>query len=117
MKLTVSKVIGLFFAVVHLVSFALFSVMMNYGSQDAMAGMLWGFWKTVDFPVSLLAFYGFIPPPIEWSISIFLKFIYPYFIHGVLGTIWWFFIPVVIGSIFNKLLKKDRGSTGSGKID
>jgi hypothetical protein len=85
----------------------LFSIMMNVGSQDAMSGMLWGLWKTVDFPVSLLAFYGFVPVPLDWSFANFVKFIFPYIVHGVIGTIWWFFIPVVIGSIFSKLLKKD----------
>ncbi len=108
MKLTVARVIGLLFAIVHFGSFVLFSLIMNFQSQDAMAGMLWGLWRTVDFPISLLAFYGFIPPPMEWSSSILLRFIYPYVVHGVLGTIWWFFIPVIIGNIFNKLLKKDH---------
>jgi hypothetical protein len=110
MKLTTSKFIGLLFAIVHFLLFVVFSIKMNFGSQDAMSGMLWGLWKTVDFPVSLLAFYGFIPAPIEWSFSILVKFIYPYFIHGVLGTIWWFFIPVIIGDIFNKLLNPSNAS-------
>jgi hypothetical protein len=105
MKLTASKLIGLLFAIAHFVVFVIFSIKMNLGSQDPMAGMLWGLWKTVDFPISLLAFYGFISAPIEWSFSIFVRFIYPYFVHGMLGTIWWFFIPVIIGRIFNKLLK------------
>jgi len=106
MKFTISRFIGLFFAVIHLMLFTMFSIKMNYGSQDAMSGMLWELWKTVDYPISLLAFYGFISAPIEWDISILVKYIYPYFVHGVLGTIWWFFIPVVIGGIFNKLLIK-----------
>jgi hypothetical protein len=106
MKLTTSKVIGLLLAVIHLVLFVLFSVVMNFGSQDAMAGMLWGLWKTVDFPVSLLAFYGFMPVPIEWSLPLFVKFIFPYLVHGVLGTIWWFFIPIFIGGILHKLLPR-----------
>ena len=104
MKLTTSKLIGLLFAIVHFTLFVMFSIEMNFGSQDAMAGMLWGLWKTLDFPVSLLAFYGFIPAPIEWSFPILVEFIYPYFVHGVLGTIWWFSVPVMIGIIFNKLL-------------
>ncbi len=103
MKLTASRLIGIFFAIVHFALFVIFSVKMNLGSQDAMAGMLWGLWETVDFPVSLLAFYGFIPVPIEWSFSVLVGYIYPYFVHGVLGTIWWFFIPIIIGSIFNKI--------------
>jgi len=104
MKLTVSRLIGIFFATVHFALFVIFSFKMNFGSQDSMAGMLWGLWNTVDFPVSLLAFYGFIPTPIEWSFSVLVEYIYPYFVHGVLGTIWWFFIPAIIGSIFNKML-------------
>ena len=108
MKYTVSRFIGMFFAVIHLMLFTMFSINMNYGSQDAMSGMLWGLWKTVDFPVSLLAYYGFIPAPMQWGLSTFIRFIYPYFVYGVLGTIWWFFVPIMIGSVFNKMLKKNK---------
>jgi len=104
MNFTTSKFIGLLLSIGHVVLFVVFSVKMNFGSQDAMSGILWGIWRIIDFPVSLLAFYGFIPAPLEWSFTILMKFIYPYFIHGIIGTIWWFFIPVIIGCVFNKLL-------------
>ncbi|RLA04094.1 MAG: hypothetical protein DRQ45_01575 [Gammaproteobacteria bacterium] len=107
MKFTTSRFIGLFLAAIHLMLFTLFSIKMYYGSQDAMSGMLWGLWEAVDFPVSLLAHYGFISVPIQWSFLTFVRFIYPYFVYGVLGTIWWFLIPVMIGGLFNKLLKKN----------
>ena len=107
MKFTISRIIALFFAVIHLILFALFSIKMNFGSHDAMSGMLWGLWETVDYPVSLLAYYGFVSLPLQWSFSSFITFIYPYFVHGVLGTIWWFFIPIMIASVSNKLLKKN----------
>lgn len=103
MKLSPSKVIGAFLAVVHFALFMLFSITTNIGSKDAMSGMLWGLWKTVDFPISLLAFYGFVPMPLEWNIATFWKFVYPYLVHGIIGTIWWFFIPVLIGGISTRL--------------
>ena len=111
MNFTTSKFLGLLLSLGHFVLFVVFSVKMNIGSQDAMSGILWDIWRTIDFPVSLLAFYGFIPAPLEWSFTILVKFIYPYFIHGVIGTVWWFFIPVIIGYVFNKLLGLRSTST------
>lgn len=101
-KITLSHYIGLLFAAVHFLLFLIFSILMNFGSQDAMSGMLWGIWKTADFPVSLLAIYGFTPSPAVWDLLNFIKFIFPYFIHGVLGTIWWYLLPRILALVFFK---------------
>jgi len=113
MKLTPAKIIGVFLSVVHFVLFALFSITMNIGSQDAMAGMLWGVWKSIDFPISLFAYYGFVPTPMEWNSVYFVIFIYPYIVHGIFGTVWWFFIPMIIGNVFNSLLNVQSQKSGS----
>jgi len=107
-KLTPAKVFGTIFAVAHLFLFVLFSIKMNFGSQDAMSGMLWGIWRTVDFPVSLAAFYGFVPTPLEWDLTTTLRFVYPYVVHGIFGTAWWFFVPALIGTLFNKVLGANK---------
>lgn len=107
-RLTPARVFGLILAVVHLVLFVSFSVRMNFGSQDAMSGMLWGIWRTLDFPVSLAAFYGFLPAPLEWNAVTTLKFVYPYLVHGILGTAWWFLIPLLVAGFFNRILRLRR---------
>lgn len=99
-----SKIFGILFAAVHLVLFTGFSIRMHLGSHDAMSGMLWGIWKPVDFPVSLLAYYGFVPTPREWGLTSLIAFTYPYFVHGVLGTVWWYFIPRIMGFAFSKIM-------------
>jgi len=108
MNLTPAKLIGIVLASIHLVLFVLFSFEMNFGSQDAMSGMLWGIWRTLDFPVSLAAFYGFVPVPIEWNVATTIEFIYPYLIHGIVGTVWWFFVPVLAGVLFNRVLHTNK---------
>ncbi|HTF96320.1 MAG TPA: hypothetical protein VL995_09325 [Cellvibrio sp.] len=56
---------------------------------------VWAFWFLIDFPVSTLFFVLFYPlhylneaiPSLKWLLYP------PYFVHGVLGTIWWFYLP------------------------
>ena len=114
--MSLAKKIGVGIAAVHLAAFVLFALYL-YLSTEGQARLLWTLWLPLDFPVSLVVIKGFDLISPDSHIGSFVRMWLPYFVHGVLGTIWWFFIPVVIDSIFNKLLKKDRGSTGSGKID
>ena len=110
--MSLAKKIGVGFAAVHLVAFVLFALYL-YLATEGQARLLWTLWLPLDFPVSLVVIKGFDLFSPDSQIGSFVRMWLPYFVHGVLGAIWWFFIPVVIGSIFNKLLKKDRGSTGS----
>jgi len=110
MKLSISRVIGIVLSMTHLALFIGFSIVINLGTQDAASGLLWGIWKTVDFPVSLLAFYGFVPVPLEWTVKAVVLFVYPYVVHGVLGTFWWFLIPVAIGKGAHTLIGRELRS-------
>ena len=74
------------FAIFHLVAFFAFLVYLSdVAARDGQAQLLWIFWLVGDFPVSLLVFVakavGFRS---IWTL---------YFIHGVVGTIWWYFLP------------------------
>lgn len=87
---------GLVFASVHLFFFVgyVFYVA-SVAQRDGQAQLLWIFWLLIDFPVSLLIF-------VAQSIGLTsVKTIY--FIHGGLGTIWWYFLPSII---FRTSLKK-----------
>ncbi len=85
------------FSVVHVVLFLLMCLAIN-ASDDGQAPMNWGIFAFLDFPISLLYFY-------DWPIfkqSILATIFYPpYFIHGLLGVIWWYLVGVFIVKLIN----------------
>jgi hypothetical protein len=102
-----AKKIGIGFAVVHLVAFIIFALYLQL-STEGQAWLLWTLWLPLDFPVSLIILKGFDLIPPDSLPGRAVRTWLPYLVHGVLGTIWWFFIPVVIGGIFNRLRREDR---------
>ena len=100
-----AKKVGLVFAVLHLIAFFLFVIYLNL-STDGQSRLLWTLWLTPDFPVSLFMMVGFDVISPDSQIGGFIRTWLPYLVHGVLGTIWWFFVPILIGSIFTKILGK-----------
>jgi len=87
---------GLWFGFLHLLFFIIFLLyVLALNGRDGQAHMLWIVWTFIDMPISFIFFF---------SEEIGIKSIYfLYFIHGVLGTIWWYFIPAII---FKFQLKK-----------
>lgn len=75
-------------------------------SSDSQAHMVWFFFLFIDFPVSLL--YTFAQSfSMMRDIPVFGWFLYPpYIIHGILGTIWWYFVARFITSLVDKKSKK-----------
>jgi hypothetical protein len=68
---------------------------------------VWGVWIVIDFPISILNIVLYNP-----LISLQAKFpaleyvLYPpYFIHGLLGTVWWFYLPRIYYKIKNRKIK------------
>ena len=102
--MSVAKKIGVGFAVVHIAVFVLFVLYLQL-STEGQARLLWSLWLPLDFPVSLLVIFGFDLISYDSQFGSFVGTWLPYFVHGVLGTMWWFLIPIVIGRIFNRLLK------------
>jgi hypothetical protein len=102
--MSLTKKFGVGFALIHLLLFFLF-VLYLYLSTEGQARLLWALWLPIDFPVSLIVIVGFDLIPSDGHFGGFIRTWLPYFVHGVLGTIWWFFIPVLLGNAF-KLLKK-----------
>jgi len=78
--------VGVRFAVLHI--FAFLVSVACVGLMEGWAGVfIWPVWAIVDFPCSLLYYF---------YQSINKTFFYPpYFIHGVVGTIWWCLIPTI----------------------
>jgi hypothetical protein len=89
---------GLALAVIH---FALFSMTVGYTllSSQEQASLVLAFWVVADLPVSLIDFvfpktYMLWVDSLSKSSQVFGNLFYPpYFVHGVLGTLWWFFLP------------------------
>jgi len=57
--------------------------------------LLWIYWLFADFPVSLLVIAGwwFMDPDSQYGAV--LGYYLPYLVHGLLGAVWWYYIPVV----------------------
>lgn len=105
--MSLAKKIGVGFASAHLVAFILFTLYLHL-STEGQARLLWTLWLPLDFPVSLFVIKGFDLISPDSQLGSFVRMWLPYFVHGVLGAIWWYFIPVLIGSALNNLLKKDH---------
>lgn len=102
--MSLAKKIGVIFSGAHLIAFILF-VLYLHQSHEEQSRLLWTLWLPLDFPVSLLVITGFDLIPHDQLGSIVRTWL-PYFVHGILGTIWWFFIPVVVSSVFSRLFRK-----------
>jgi len=89
MNMNMQKKIGLLFAIIHLTAFFWFlSYLGDLSGRDGQGPLLWVYWLVIDFPVSLLVILLF-------AVDITSHYVM-YIVHGVLGTIWWLFLPTVL---------------------
>ncbi len=93
----ITSKIGLGLAIIHLVSFVLLALYVR-NLPDPQAPLLFVAFVFVDLPVSLL---DLLFASFHLHLSSLEKpafeFLYPpYFIHGLLGTIWWYFLPRLV---------------------
>jgi uncharacterized membrane protein YhaH (DUF805 family) len=92
---TIVAKIGLPLAVVHLIAFVTFALYVRR-LHDPQAPLLLIVFLVIDFPVSLLDLLlaSFHLHVSAGGQSWFAELLYPpYLIHGVLGTVWWYFVP------------------------
>lgn len=94
-----AKKIGLYFAAIHLLAFSV-TVLHIHLSPDPQSPLLWVFFAAIDFPISLIYLLAgkFHANTTNLQDNLFLaQVLYvPHLIHGVLGTIWWYFLPRLI---------------------
>lgn len=68
--------------------------------HDGQAMLVWSYWLVIDFPVSLLV-------PAGWSLidpdSPLTRY-WLYVVHGGLGTIWWYCLPLIVARIYRKFV-------------
>ena len=73
--------------------------------RDAQWQLIWIFFLPFDFPFSLLVlFAGYVFPGVYFSglsspWDDFHSFVLPLVVHGVVGPLWYFFVPVFIDGI------------------
>jgi hypothetical protein len=105
--------IGLFLSFVHF-TFSLFVVMdIIKWSVNAQWQFMWVLPFLIDVPVSLfyLAILYFIPQNfsfdfLPYPISQVRDFILPFTFHNIIGTVWYFFVPILAAKLVNKLRNK-----------
>jgi hypothetical protein len=90
---------GSWFCAIHFGVFML-SAFLAGQFEGWAAVIVWPLWLIVDFPVSALHVV-FLNPPVRDAVdalcnsSTVLSYLLypPYLVHGILGSIWWFFLP------------------------
>jgi hypothetical protein len=96
--------LGYYFASIHLAAF-IATVMYIEASYVEQASLIWLIWFPIDLPWSLLHLIGgegysvWLDQLSNKSMMLGYIFYTPYLVHGIIGTVWWFFLPEVIRSI------------------
>ena len=106
--------VGTILALVHLILSWYIIIGLGLNEPDAQWQLIWIVLLPFDFPFSLLVlFSGYLFP--DWSfssfpypVSEFRSFILPAFVHGIIGPIWYFMLPIFI-SILRRRYKEKRG--------
>jgi len=102
-----SHVIGLVLGLVHLViswRVIIGIAWMSGGGGDAQWQLAWVLLFPFDFPFSLIIFLPGIPywsfDSLPYPVGEFRSFILPAFVHGIIGPLWYYFLPVAISSLW-----------------
>jgi hypothetical protein len=105
---------GLVLCLIHLVISWWVIITVGLSEPDAQWQLVWIIFLPFDFPFSLLVlFAGDIFP--DWSLrgfsyplGDFISFIVPAFIHGTIGPLWYFFLPVYIDGLMTIRRRRRR---------
>lgn len=102
---TASYLLGLVLCLIHLVISWWVIIGLVRGEPDAQWQLVWIAFLPFDLPFSLLVFFSDLIFP-DWSferfpypVSEFRSFILPAFVHGIIGPLWYFLLPVCISSL------------------
>lgn len=97
--------LGLVLSLIHLVISWWVIISVGLSEPDAQWQLVWIAFLPFDFPFSLLViFAGDIFP--DWSLKgfpyplgDFISFIVPAFVYGIIGPLWYFFLPVFVDGL------------------
>jgi hypothetical protein len=104
--------IGIVLASAHLLG-VLLTIWYVSGSTDGQASLVWAVWAVVDFPLSLAylllgSLFAQWTQTLSSNHPIVAQFLYlPHVLHGVIGTIWWFYVPSIVAK-FAAMIKERR---------
>lgn len=94
----IAKRVGLYLACLHFITFGIVALYIARSGELGMI-LLFLFW-IIDFPISLLYSCltgGYLSWMATHAESIWAYVLYPpHLVHGVLGTIWWYFLPRLV---------------------
>jgi hypothetical protein len=81
---------------------------------DAQWQLTWVPLLLLDFPVSLVVvfstdvFAGMSSPWTSFPASELHGFVLPALVHGILGSLWWFILPVAVSSAWNSIRARSQ---------
>jgi len=108
---------GFYLSSVHLLAF-IGTVLYTTRSSVEQASLIWLVWFPVDLPWSFLHLVGGAEYS-QWlgevtNVSSVLGYVLytPYLVHGIIGTIWWFYLPKIVSSVLDRSKDTSR-KTGS----
>jgi len=94
--------VGMVLGLIHLIIAWWIIISLGRSEPDAQWQLVWILFLPFDFPFSLLVLFSSLIFP-DWSfdafpypVGEFRHFILPVFIHGIIGPIWYFLLPVCI---------------------
>src|SRR6266568_4339043 len=105
---------GLVLGLIHLVIGWWVILRLIQNEPDAQWQLVWIFFLPFDLPFSLLVFYSssifsdWTFKSLPYPMSQFRSFILPVFVHGIIGPIWYFLLPVMISSLWGRFKRKLR---------
>jgi len=106
--------IGMIVCIIHLLVSWWVIINIARSQPDAQWQLIWVFFLPFDFPFSLLVlFSGSIFPVgsikgLPYPIGEFNSFILPVIIHGIIGPLWYFTLPVLISHIVGLVRRKQN---------
>lgn len=106
--------LGVILCMVHLLISWWVIINIARSQPDAQWQLIWLFFLPFDFPFSLIVlFSGLIfsvgsIKGLPYPISEFNSFIVPTFIHGIVGPLWYFLLPVLISHYVSLKREKRR---------
>ena len=101
--------VALVVAGIHLIFFLLFVAFLHLTKQDSQSRLLWLIWVPLDFPISLIVVKGLQYIHGDGLLFSLLRFYLPYFVHGVIGAVWWYSLIRFVAFSFGRLGKINKG--------
>jgi len=108
-----TKYLGIILATLHMIAFVA-TVAYTVNSAIEQASFIWLIWFPLDFPWSFINILGgesysvWVDNISDKSPILGYIFYTPYVVHGLIGTIWWYFLPTIIMVIRKSIFRQEQ---------